>query len=124
VTDDTCPQALQDIKSLDNIDKLTSALPSKGSGPQTCKAVTGKHTSDKISVVSSDEENEKSQTQYLTAMRWEMLDSSLQTVLPKEEGLMYVVTEFNALSTSTFSGAPNHSFEATVRINVKTIGSC
>ena len=47
-----------------------------------------------------------------------MLDSSLQTVLPNEEGVTYVVTEFTALSTSTFSGAPDHAFEATIRINL------
>ena len=49
-----------------------------------------------------------------------MLEPSLQTVLPNEEGVTYIVTEFTALSTSTFSGAPDYAFEATIRINLKS----
>ena len=47
-----------------------------------------------------------------------MLDPSLQSVLPNEEDITYVVTEFIPLSTSSFFGAPDHAFEATIRINL------
>ena len=49
---------------------------------------------------------------------WEMLDPSLQSVLPNEEDITYVVTEYRPLSTSSFSGEPDHAFEATMRINL------
>ena len=47
-----------------------------------------------------------------------MLDPSLQSVLPNEEDITYVVTEYRPLPMSSFSGAPDHAFEATIRINL------
>lgn len=47
-----------------------------------------------------------------------MLDPSIQIVLPNEEDITYVVTEFTPLPKSKFSGAPDHAFEATIRINL------
>ena len=42
---------------------------------------------------------------------WDNLHPALQTVLPAEEGLTYVITEF---TTEDFHGAPESSFQATV----------
>ena len=116
---DTYHQPLQDMTLSDNTNKMTPVLPSTTLlNSSRCEDATDKQVK---AVTSSDKENEPYQTDSsIKAMCWDMLDSSLQTVLPNEEGVTYVVTEFNDLSTSNFPGAPDHAFEATVRINVKT----
>ena len=69
---------------------------------------------------SSDKENEliKVESTIPSIESWEMLDPSLQSVLPNEEDITHVVTEYRPLSTSSFSGVPDHAFEATIRIHL------
>ena len=55
-------------------------------------------------------------------LEWDYLDPSLKALLPSEEGLTYVITEFNHLPTENFPGAPEYSYEATVRINLTDRG--
>ena len=49
---------------------------------------------------------------------WDDLHPALKAVLPAEEGLTYVITEFTPLPTEDFHGAPDSSFQATVRVNL------
>jgi len=48
------------------------------------------------------------------------LNPALQSILPNEQDITYVVTEFRAIQKSQFSGAPEYVFKATVIINLKT----
>ena len=57
--------------------------------------------------------NEEAET-----LEWEHLHPALQTLLPPEQGLTYMVTDFTLLPSEDFPGAPEHSYEATVRINI------
>ena len=49
---------------------------------------------------------------------WDHLDPSLKALLPSEKGITYVITELNQLPAEDFPGAPEYSYEATVRINL------
>ena len=40
---------------------------------------------------------------------------ALQALLPPEEGLTYVITEYTPLPTEDFHEAPENSFQATVQ---------
>ena len=51
-------------------------------------------------------------------LEWEHLHPALQALLPFENGLTYVITDFTLLPSEDFLGAPEHSYEATVRINI------
>ena len=51
-------------------------------------------------------------------VEWDNLDASLKALLPSEKGLTYVITELNQLPADDFPGAPEHSYEATVQINL------
>jgi hypothetical protein len=51
-------------------------------------------------------------------LEWDHLDPSLKALLPSETGLTYVITELNHLPAENFPGAPEYSYEATVRINL------
>ena len=51
-------------------------------------------------------------------IEWDYLHPALQALLPAEEGLTYVITEFIPLPTEDFHGAPENAFQATVRVNV------
>lgn len=42
---------------------------------------------------------------------------ALEELLPPQKGVSYVMKEFTELPLEEFSGAPEHAFEATIRIN-------
>lgn len=55
-----------------------------------------------------------------TALSWEQLAPSLQSLLPNSNLITYVITDFSVLPSEDFAGAPSAAFEATIRLNVAT----
>ena len=49
---------------------------------------------------------------------WNQLQSSLQTVFPNDKQYSYVVESYKELPFEEFIGAPTHTFQAQVRINI------
>ena len=107
-------KALQEIASNDNTSELSLSC-------------TNNTTGLRCTIDSSDDKNAidevffpKSVSKIPVKHCWETLDPALQSILPNEQDIPYVDTEFTALQKSQFSGAPDYAFEATVRINLKT----
>ena len=55
-----------------------------------------------------------------TALSWEQLAPSLQSLLPNSNGITYVITDFSVFPSEDFARAPSAAFEATIRLNVAT----
>ena len=70
-------------------------------------------TSENISQLKTDQSLE-------TILPWDELIPALQDVLPNQRNVMYIVTNYAKIASCSFSGAPRHAFEATVRMNISS----
>ena len=62
--------------------------------------------------------NVKSTTQVTQVQSWDQLQSSLQAVFPNDKQYSYVVESYKELPFEEFIGAPTHTFQAQIRINI------